>query len=412
MPHTNGHGPKRAILYARVSTDEQARSGYSLAQQIEALRAYAAREGLRGPRGGIGRRPERGQPGEARHGPRAGPRGRRRRLGGARAGSGPLRPRAGLPLSPARGVRGARLRASLPERQGRRLARRANSPTASSTSSPSTSGRRSPRGRDVARSARLKEGKLLAAAPRPRFGFRFDESGPATRSTPREMRIVRRIFGWSASRPSASLVGGPSNGRACPRPTAASVGVDDHQEHSRRRRVPSAHPRGVEPLVSPSRGRTRQNCVTASPGGGGAGRAPRARRTGGLPQVRRRAVAAPRPVDRRPSRRLRRTRRAGGRGDGDGGAITLFFRRGSLLGTHRRRVLLRRLRLADGRQQETPELRGRLPQLLPLRDQAQLRGRRVPAPEELPRRRDRGDWCGKRSGRYHDPGGCGRTSNS
>jgi len=45
MPSTNGHGPKRAILYARVSTDEQARSGYSLAQQIEALRAYAVREG-------------------------------------------------------------------------------------------------------------------------------------------------------------------------------------------------------------------------------------------------------------------------------------------------------------------------------------------------------------------------------
>ena len=41
----NGHGPKRAILYTRVSTDEQARSGYSLAQQIEALREYAAREG-------------------------------------------------------------------------------------------------------------------------------------------------------------------------------------------------------------------------------------------------------------------------------------------------------------------------------------------------------------------------------
>ena len=45
MPSTNGHGPKRAILYARVSTDEQARSGYSLAQQMEALRDYAAREG-------------------------------------------------------------------------------------------------------------------------------------------------------------------------------------------------------------------------------------------------------------------------------------------------------------------------------------------------------------------------------
>jgi site-specific DNA recombinase len=45
MPSTNGHGPKQAILYARVSTDEQARSGYSLAQQIERLRDYAADEG-------------------------------------------------------------------------------------------------------------------------------------------------------------------------------------------------------------------------------------------------------------------------------------------------------------------------------------------------------------------------------
>jgi site-specific DNA recombinase len=45
MPSTNGPGPKRAILYAHVSTDEQARTGYSLAQQLEALRDYAAREG-------------------------------------------------------------------------------------------------------------------------------------------------------------------------------------------------------------------------------------------------------------------------------------------------------------------------------------------------------------------------------
>src|ERR671938_565712 len=41
----NDGAAKTAILYARVSTDEQARSGYSLAQQIEALRAYATREG-------------------------------------------------------------------------------------------------------------------------------------------------------------------------------------------------------------------------------------------------------------------------------------------------------------------------------------------------------------------------------
>src|ERR671927_692839 len=45
MPSTNGHGPGRAVLYARVSTEEQARSGYSLAQQMEALRQYANREG-------------------------------------------------------------------------------------------------------------------------------------------------------------------------------------------------------------------------------------------------------------------------------------------------------------------------------------------------------------------------------
>jgi hypothetical protein len=36
MLSTNGHGPGRTILYTRVSTDEQARPEYSLAQQIEA----------------------------------------------------------------------------------------------------------------------------------------------------------------------------------------------------------------------------------------------------------------------------------------------------------------------------------------------------------------------------------------
>src|SRR5829696_4666738 len=45
MINTSGHEPKRVILYSRVSTDEQARSGYSLAQQLEALRDYAAQEG-------------------------------------------------------------------------------------------------------------------------------------------------------------------------------------------------------------------------------------------------------------------------------------------------------------------------------------------------------------------------------
>src|SRR5829696_6245844 len=45
MPSPNGLGPSRAILYARVSTQEQAAKGYSLAQQLEALRSFAAREG-------------------------------------------------------------------------------------------------------------------------------------------------------------------------------------------------------------------------------------------------------------------------------------------------------------------------------------------------------------------------------
>ena len=45
MASAAGGALGRVVLYARVSTEEQARSGYSLAQQIEALRAYAAREG-------------------------------------------------------------------------------------------------------------------------------------------------------------------------------------------------------------------------------------------------------------------------------------------------------------------------------------------------------------------------------
>src|SRR5215207_9910456 len=39
------HIPRRIILYARVSTERQASDGYSLAQQMEALRKYAASEG-------------------------------------------------------------------------------------------------------------------------------------------------------------------------------------------------------------------------------------------------------------------------------------------------------------------------------------------------------------------------------
>ena len=41
MSGANGRGANGAVLYARVSTEEQAKRGYSLAQQLEALRAYA-----------------------------------------------------------------------------------------------------------------------------------------------------------------------------------------------------------------------------------------------------------------------------------------------------------------------------------------------------------------------------------
>jgi len=43
MPNTDGRGSKSAIIYARVSSDDQVR-GYSLDQQIGALREWAARE--------------------------------------------------------------------------------------------------------------------------------------------------------------------------------------------------------------------------------------------------------------------------------------------------------------------------------------------------------------------------------
>ena len=45
MLSTNGNTPKWAVLYARVSTEEQARSGYSLSQQLESLREHARLQG-------------------------------------------------------------------------------------------------------------------------------------------------------------------------------------------------------------------------------------------------------------------------------------------------------------------------------------------------------------------------------
>jgi site-specific DNA recombinase len=47
MPSSTGPGSKRAILYARVSTEEQGKSGYSIPDELRELRAHAAREGYR-----------------------------------------------------------------------------------------------------------------------------------------------------------------------------------------------------------------------------------------------------------------------------------------------------------------------------------------------------------------------------
>ena len=63
MPSTNGHGSPRAILYARVSTDEQARTGYSLALTARgSQRLMPAREGYQVLGGGSGSRPEWSEP--------------------------------------------------------------------------------------------------------------------------------------------------------------------------------------------------------------------------------------------------------------------------------------------------------------------------------------------------------------
>src|SRR5215203_5943506 len=37
--------PKRVVLYARVSTDEQAEKGYSISDQLRSLREHVTREG-------------------------------------------------------------------------------------------------------------------------------------------------------------------------------------------------------------------------------------------------------------------------------------------------------------------------------------------------------------------------------
>ena len=45
MTHASSNRNKRAVLYARVSTDDQADKGYSLPSQLDACRKYAERLG-------------------------------------------------------------------------------------------------------------------------------------------------------------------------------------------------------------------------------------------------------------------------------------------------------------------------------------------------------------------------------
>jgi hypothetical protein len=63
MPNIHGQGPKRAILYAHASTDEQARSGYSWPNRsrpnyIEQLPAPGSIRGTQGQRRNDGSRCE------------------------------------------------------------------------------------------------------------------------------------------------------------------------------------------------------------------------------------------------------------------------------------------------------------------------------------------------------------------
>ena len=41
MTSTNGHGPTRVIVYGRVSSDEQAKKGYSIGGQLDEVKEYA-----------------------------------------------------------------------------------------------------------------------------------------------------------------------------------------------------------------------------------------------------------------------------------------------------------------------------------------------------------------------------------
>src|SRR5919106_808733 len=197
MPSTNGHGLKTAVLwaiiYARVSTDEQARSGYSLAQQIEACRAWCEREGyevlevITDP----------GQSGASLERPGMD---RVRDLVAAGGVSVVLaQDRDRIAREPAYHYLlrkefeeyGCKIRA-LNDRGD-------DSPEGELTDGILDQLAKYERAKITERTRRgkirkLKEGKLLAAAPRPRFGFDFDAERTAYLVDEEQMRFVPRIF--------------------------------------------------------------------------------------------------------------------------------------------------------------------------------------------------------------------------
>src|SRR5688500_2731832 len=197
MPSTNGHGLQRsvlwAILYARVSTDEQARSGYSLAQQIEALREYAVREGYEVLEEVV----DPGQSGASLERPGMD---RVRDLVSAGGVSMVLaQDRDRFSREPAYTYllrqefeeHGCELR-SLNDRGD-------DSPEGELTHGILDQLAKYERAKIAERTRRgkirkLKEGKLLAAAPRPRFGFDFDAERTGYLVNDDQMRGVRRIF--------------------------------------------------------------------------------------------------------------------------------------------------------------------------------------------------------------------------
>ena len=102
---------KRAVLYCRVSTEEQARHGFSLRQQAEALKAWCAVEGYEvaevvedpGYSGAHLERPGLDRVRDLVAG--------WRRLRRPRPGPGPPLPGAGAPVPAEAGVRGIRVQA-------------------------------------------------------------------------------------------------------------------------------------------------------------------------------------------------------------------------------------------------------------------------------------------------------------